>query len=61
MKRLFIFITVVSILTITKSVFAQPIPPSFLSQSPQSVPLGGLGILVGAGGLYALKKLRDRK
>ena len=35
---------------------AQPPMPS----NPDQAPLGGLAILAGAGGLYAVKKLRDR-
>lgn len=35
--------------------------PPMLPGSPDQAPLGGLAVLAGAGGLYAVKKLRDRQ
>lgn len=35
-------------------------PPPALPGQPDQAPLGGLAILAGAGGLYAVKKLRER-
>lgn len=42
----------------TKPLFAQPGLPGDPAQAPID---GGLGLLAAAGGIYALKKLRERK
>lgn len=61
-----VILTLIVILIIAAAVFilpdlasAQPPPPP---SKPTQTPIdGGLGLLVAAGGAYAVKKLRDKK
>lgn len=57
---LFLFLILFSALFILPDLsFSQPPPPP---AKPEQNPIdGGLGLLAAAGGMYALKKIRDRK
>lgn len=60
MKTTLLFLLALVIILIdTSFLFAQP--PG-LPSTPSQAPIdGGLGVLMAAGGAYAVKKLRDRK
>ena len=57
MKARIIFTLTAFFLLATEFVIAQPGLPNAPSQAPID---GGLSILAGAGGAYAIKKLRDK-
>tara|TARA_Y100001935_G_C17311812_1_gene517357 strand:+ start:29379 stop:29555 length:177 start_codon:yes stop_codon:yes gene_type:complete len=56
MRTKAIVVVVFVVLLITETVLAQPGLPT----PPAQAPLGGLALLAAAGGLYAVKKLKDR-
>lgn len=56
---LFILLFLLAVLIVPEMVMAQP--PMFPGPPPQAPIDGGLGLLVAAGGAYALNKLRKRK
>lgn len=59
MKYLFITLITLTILLIASTIaLAQPGLPNAPDQAPID---GGLGLLAAVGGVYAFKKLRDRK
>tara|TARA_R110000868_G_scaffold383578_4_gene650610 strand:- start:18679 stop:18879 length:201 start_codon:yes stop_codon:yes gene_type:complete len=59
MKSMYLFfLTIVFLIIATNIALAQPGLPNAPSQAPID---GGLGLLAAAGGVYAFKKLRDKK
>ncbi len=57
MKKI-IFPIITMFLFTYEFIYAQPGLPTSPSQAPID---GGLGVLVAVGGIYAIKKLRDKK
>ena len=53
-----LYTLLITIISITNTLIAQGID---FPDAPSQAPIGGLGLLVGAGGAMAWKKLKNRK
>ena len=53
-----LYILLITIISITNTIMAQGID---FPSTPDQAPIGGLGLLIGAGGAMAWSKLKNRK
>ena len=53
-----LYTLLISILSITNTIIAQGV--GFPDPPPDQAPIGGLGLLIGAGGAMAYRKLKSR-